>query len=152
MPEGASETRIKELELIVGRDPATAMYLPLAEQMRDTGRVEEAIRLCESRRNRPGRGVGDAIVLARCYLADGRLGDARAQYEVALALDRENVVALKALAGIIAHQGNPARAADLYRAVCRIDPGDLESQTALHQITSGEYADVCPADVEVGQG
>lgn len=152
MPEGASETRIKELELIVERDPATAMYLPLAERMRDNGRVEEAIRLCESRKNRPGHGVGDAIVLARCYLADGRLGEARAEFEAALALDRENVVALKALAGIFAHEGNPARAVDLYRAVCRIDPGDLESQTALHQITSGEYADVVPPDVVVGQG
>jgi tetratricopeptide (TPR) repeat protein len=152
MPEGASETRIKELELIVERDPATAMYLPLAERMRDNGRVEEAIRLCESRKNRPGHGVGDAIVLARCYLADGRLGEARAEFEAAVALDRENVVALKALAGIFAHQGNPARAVDLYRAVCRIDPGDLESQTALHQITSGEYADVQPPDVLVGQG
>jgi tetratricopeptide (TPR) repeat protein len=152
MPEGASETRIKELELIVERDPATAMYLPLAERMRDNGRVEEAIRLCESRKNRPGHGVGDAIVLARCYLADGRLGEARAEFEAALALDRENVVALKALAGIHSHQGSPARAVDLYRAVCRIDPGDLESQTALHQITSGEYADVVPPDVVVGQG
>jgi tetratricopeptide (TPR) repeat protein len=152
MPEGASETRIKELELIVERDPATAMYLPLAERMRDAGRVEEAIQLCESRKNRPGRGVGDAIVLARCYLADGRLSEARAEFEAALALDRENVVALKALAGLFAHQGNPSRAVDLYRAVCRIDPGDLESQTALHQITSGEYADVQPPDVVVGQG
>ncbi|HEV8128858.1 MAG TPA: tetratricopeptide repeat protein [Candidatus Eisenbacteria bacterium] len=152
MPEGASETRIKELELIVERDPATAMYLPLAERMRDAGRVEEAIQLCESRKNRPGRGVGDAIVLARCYLADGRLSEARAEFEAALALDRENVVALKALAGLFAHQGNPSRAMDLYRAVCRIDPGDLESQTALHQITSGEYADVQPPDVVVGQG
>lgn len=152
MPEGASETRTKELELIVERDPATAMYLPLAERMRDAGRVEEAIQLCESRKNRPGRGVGDAIVLARCYLADGRLSEARAEFEAALALDRENVVALKALAGLFAHQGNPSRAVDLYRAVCRIDPGDLESQTALHQITSGEYADVQPPDVVVGQG
>jgi tetratricopeptide (TPR) repeat protein len=152
MPEGASETRIKELELIVERDPATAMFLPLAERMRDAGRVEEAIQLCESRKNRPGRGVGDAIVLARCYLADGRLSEARAEFEAALVLDRENVVALKGLAGLFAHQGNPSRAVDLYRAVCRIDPGDLESQTALHQITSGEFADVQPPDVVVGQG
>src|SRR5262245_65593892 len=100
MPEGAAETRTKELELIVDRDPATALYLPLAERMRDAGRVEEAIRLCESRKNRPGRGVGDAIVLARCYLADGRLSEARAEFESALGLDRGKVVALEVLAGI----------------------------------------------------
>ncbi|MGE5179308.1 MAG: tetratricopeptide repeat protein [Bacteroidota bacterium] len=140
------------MEEIVERDPTTALYLPLAERLREEGRVEEAIRLCEARKNRPGHGVGDAIVLGRCYLADGRLNDARSEFEAALALDRENVSALKALAGILAHEGRHARAIDLYRAVCRVDSGDLESQTALHQITSGEYADVLPADVVVGQG
>lgn len=152
MPDQLAETRTRQLESIVEQDPSTALYLPLAERLREEGRVEEAIRLCESRQNRPGHGVGDAIVLGRCYLADGRLNQARAAFEAALALDRENVSALKALAGILAHEGRQARAVDLYRAVCRVDPGDLESQTALHQITSGEYADVCPADVVVGQG
>jgi len=152
MPDQLAETRTRRLEEIVERDPSTALYLPLAERLREEGRVEEAIRLCEARKNRPGHGVGDAIVLGRCYLADGRLNEARSEFEAALALDRENVSALKALAGILAHEGRHARSIDLYRAVCRVDPGDLESQTALHQITSGEYADVCPADVVVGQG
>jgi tetratricopeptide (TPR) repeat protein len=120
--------------------------------MREQGRVEEAIRLCESRRGRSGAGVGDRIVLGRCYLAAGRLNEAQAEFETALALDRENVSALKALAGILSHAGNHARAADLYRAVCRVDPGDLESQTALHQITSGEFPEVRPPDLVVGQG
>lgn len=152
MPDQLHETWTKELEALVERDPATALYLPLAERLREDGRVDEAIRLCEARKNRPGRGVGDAIVLGRCYLADGRLNEARSAFEAALALDRENVAALKALAGILAHEGRHAAAVDLYRAVCRVDSGDLESQTALHQITSGEYAEVCPADVVVGQG
>lgn len=152
MPDPLQENRTHELQSLVERDPATALYLPLAERLREEGRVEEAIRLCESRKNRPGRGVGDAIVLGRCYLADGRLSQARSAFEAALALDRENVAALKALAGILAHEGRHAAAVDLYRAVCRVDSGDLESQTALHQITSGEYAEVCPADVVVGQG
>lgn len=152
MPDQLAETRTKRLEEMVERDPSTALYLPLAERLREEGRVEEAIRLCEARQNRPGHGVGDAIVLGRCYLADGRLNEARSSFEAALALDRENVSALKALAGILAHEGRHARSVELYRAVCRVDPGDLESQTALQQITSGEYADVCPADVVVGQG
>ena len=89
------------LEEIVVRDPASALYLPLAERLLERGRTEEAIRLCEERRTRPGNGVGDRIVLGRAYLADGRLADAHAEFEAALELDRENVVALKALAGIL---------------------------------------------------
>ena len=140
------------LEEIVATNPTSALYLPLAERLLSRGQVAEAVRLCEERRARPGRGVGDHIVLGRCYLADGRLSDAREQFQAALALDRENVVALKSLAGILSHDGRHAEAADLYRAVCRVDAGDLESQSALHQITSGDYPEVRPPEVIVSQG
>jgi len=152
MSEDARYDSIALLERIATQDPSSPLYLPLAERMREQGRVEEAIRLCEGRRGRPGQGVGDHIVLARCYLAAGRLAEARAQFESAVQLDRENVVALKALAGILSHEGNHGAASDFYRAVCRIDPGDLESQTALHQITSGEFPEVRPPDLVVAQG
>ena len=152
MPEEVREERVRYLEETVRRDTATALYMPLAERWREQGRVEEAVRLCEERKNRPGSGVGDRIVLGRCYLADGRLQEARGEFEGALALDRENVVALKALAGILCHAGEHVPASDLYLAVCRIDPGDLESQTALHQITSGEFSEVRPPDIIVDSG
>ena len=152
MSEDASKDRTALLEAIVAKDPSSALYLPIAERMREQGRVEEAIRLCEERRGRPGQGVGDRIVLGRCYLAAGRLAEARSQFESAVALDRENVVALKALAGILSHEGRHSQAADYYRAVCRIDPGDLESQSALHQITSGEFPEARPPDLVVAQG
>ena len=152
MREHARQEAELPLEEIVAKDPASALYLDLAARLVELGRLEEAIQLCEERRNRPGHGVGDHIVLGRAYLADGRLNDALAELEAALALDRENVVALKALAGILSHQGKHEQAAGYYRAVCRIDPGDLESQTALHQITSGEFPEARPADVIIGQG
>src|SRR5688500_16377550 len=152
MSVDARADAVLPLEEIVARDPATALYLPLAERLTVQGRLDEAVRLCEERRTRPGRGVGDHIVLGRAYLAQGLLSQARAEFQAALALDRENVVALKALGGILSHQGNHEEAAGYYRAVCRVDPGDLESQTALHQITSGEYPEARPADVIVGQG
>jgi len=152
MSEDARYDSIALLERIATQDPSSPLYLPLAERMREQGRIEEAIRLCEERRGRSGEGVGDRIVLGRCYLAAGRLPEARAQFEGAVQLDRENVVALKALAGILSHEGNHGAASDFYRAVCRIDPGDLESQTALHQITSGEFPEVRPPDLVVAQG
>ena len=127
MPEDTRSDSIAMFERIVSQDPSSPLYLPLAERMREQGRVDQAIRLCEERRGRPGQGVGDHIVLGRCYLAAGRLTEARSQFETAVSLDRENVVALKALGGILSHQGQHGSASDFYRAVCRIDPGDLES-------------------------
>ena len=150
--DNVRQEAVPTLEEMAARDPSSAIYLPLAEKLRAEGRVEEAIRLCEERRTRPGRGVGDHIVLGRAYLADGQIDSAQVEFASALELDRENVVALKALAGILSHRGNEREAAAHYRAVCRVDPGDLESQTALHQITSGEYPEARPADIIVDQG
>jgi len=152
MGTGALHRESVSLEEIVEQDPTSALYLPHAERLLGRGMVAEATRLCEERHSRPGKGIGDHIVLGRCYLADGRLAEARVEFERALALDRENVVALKSLAGIFSHEGDHGAAADLYRAVCRVDPGDLESQSALHQITSGDYPEVRPPEVVVGQG
>src|SRR2546427_8055663 len=98
MSEDVSNDSTALLERIVSQDPSSPLYLPVAERMREQGRVEEAIRLCEERRGRPGHGVGDHIVLGRCYLAAGRLTEARAPFEAPLHLDRENLVAPKGLA------------------------------------------------------
>ena len=54
------------LEEIVEKDPSTALYLPVAEKMLARGQISEAIRLCEERRSRSGRGVCDHIVAGRC--------------------------------------------------------------------------------------
>ena len=45
------------LEDFVSTDPSTALYLPLAERLLSRGLVSDAVRLCEERRARPGRGV-----------------------------------------------------------------------------------------------
>src|SRR5512145_2229157 len=116
MSEDARTDSAAMLERIVSQDPASPLYLPLAERMREQGRLAEAIQLCESRSGRPGEGVGDHVVLGRCYLAAGQLEQALQRFEAALELDRENVSALKALAGIHSHAGAHAKAADLYRA------------------------------------
>ena len=76
------------VEAIIAKDPASALYLPYAERLIEDGRLEEAIALCEQRKRRPGRGVGDHIVLGRAYLADGQIGPARAEFKDALDLDR----------------------------------------------------------------
>ncbi|HYQ89066.1 MAG TPA: hypothetical protein VEU09_05495, partial [Candidatus Binatia bacterium] len=76
MSEDVNNDSTALLERIVSQDPTSPLYLPVAERMREQGRVEEAIRLCEERRGRPGQGVGDHVVLGRCYLAAGRLTEA----------------------------------------------------------------------------
>ena len=86
MRNDTRQEAILPLEEIVARDPATALYLQLAERLMERGRLDEAIQLCEDRRTRPGNGVGDRIVLGRAYLADGRLNEARSEFESAYTL------------------------------------------------------------------
>src|SRR6185503_7267726 len=96
------------VEAIIAKDPASALYLPYAERLIEDGRLEEAIALCEQRKRRPGRGVGDHIVLGRAYLADGQIGPARAEFKDALDLEILGVrLLLEEQALLFGREGRP---------------------------------------------
>jgi len=64
--------------------------------------------------------------LGSLYRSKGDYARATANYEAALALDSDDVVALTGL-GVIAHKtGNPAHAAEYYSRAARVQPSDAE--------------------------
>ena len=147
-----STSEIAKLESLWRENPQGLTFAPLAEAYRKMKEPQRALDvLAEGLARRPDY-IPASIVLGRCHLDLGDDAAAETAFSRVLELDGENVIALKALAGILSHDGQHGAAADFYRAVCRIDPGDLESQSALHQITSGEFPEVRPPDVVVAQG
>lgn len=71
--------------------------------------------------------------LERAYEAwlGGRLDEARRAYQQVLRNDGRNTDALLGLAAIAAREGQPERAADLYRRVLENDPGEVTAQAEL---------------------
>ncbi len=93
-------SEIEKLERRYAENPHGLTFAPLAEVHRKNGDVQRALELLKpGLQNHPDY-IPASIVLGRCHLDLGDLPSAETAFTHVLALDGENVIALKALADI----------------------------------------------------
>ncbi len=93
-------SEIEKLERRYADNPHGLTFAPLAEVHRKNGDVQRALELLKpGLQNHPDY-IPASIVLGRCHLDLGDLPSAETAFTHVLALDGENVIALKALADI----------------------------------------------------
>ncbi|HKU63312.1 MAG TPA: tetratricopeptide repeat protein [Gemmatimonadales bacterium] len=93
-------SEIEKLERRYAENPNGLTFAPLAEVHRKNGDVQRALDLLKpGLQNHPDY-IPASIVLGRCHLDRGDLPAAETAFTHVLALDGENVIALKALADI----------------------------------------------------
>src|SRR5687768_1510674 len=81
--------------------PGASGFARIAETLREEGRHEEAVALCqEGLRQNPGNVTGQ-LVLGKCFLDMDRLEEAREQLEGVLRLDPRCLSAMHLLARIM---------------------------------------------------
>src|SRR5687768_14758378 len=98
MPNSA---RIDELQKKFAENPRR-YFAPLADEYRKAGDAATAIEICRAHlAQQPGHMSGH-IVLGKALYENGSLDEAQQTFETALALDPENLIALRHL-GDIAH-------------------------------------------------
>jgi tetratricopeptide (TPR) repeat protein len=73
------------------------------------------------------RGAGDAVGEARRAAAGGRLDEARAAYERAIAASPDSAFLYRELGAVEAKAGHDARALELARQAASLDPGDARA-------------------------
>jgi tetratricopeptide (TPR) repeat protein len=131
-------TRLPLTRLIDSKTPeAAADALRLAEQARvrlDKGTTDEAIELCERAINESPRTVAPYVILARAYLAEGQVEQARDTLQKASALQPSaawlaEVVALNGV--ILESGGNRDAAGAAYRRALEIFAGNQTAREAL---------------------
>jgi tetratricopeptide (TPR) repeat protein len=138
------ESRIRELEKRVEREPGSRFFVPLAEEYRKAGRLPEAIQTLEKGLAVHGGYVAARIALARAHLEAGRIDDSVAAFSKALSEDPSNLVAAKALGDLHLSRGEPLEALKRYlryRAISgdrRMD--DLIQRLQAETSTGGETA------------
>ena len=121
----ASSARIDELRKKFDENPRR-YFAPLANEYRKAGDLEQAIFICqEYLPQQPGHMSGH-IVYGQALFELARFDEARAVFETALALDPENLIALRHL-GDIARQGGDLKGArSWYQRVLEADPRNEE--------------------------
>ena len=120
-----SSPRIDELKKKFDENPRR-YFAPLANEYRKFGDLEQAIQLCRAYLpQQPGHMSGH-IVFGQALFEAGKLEEARGVFEAALALDPENLIALRHLGDIARTGGDTPGARQWYQRVLDADPRNEE--------------------------
>jgi tetratricopeptide (TPR) repeat protein len=121
----ASYSRIDELEKKFAENERR-YFAPLANEYRKVGDVVRAIELCRAYLPQQPNHISGHIVFGQALYEAGELADSRTTFETALALDPENLIALRHLGDIARDTGELASAREWYVRVLEADPRNQE--------------------------
>src|SRR5688572_13793678 len=131
----ASSARIDELRKKFEENPRR-YFAPLANEYRKAGDIEEAVSICrEYLPQQPGHMSGH-IVYGQALYEARQYEEARTVFETALALDPENLIALRHLGDIALIVGDIDGARTWYGRVLEADPRNEEIQGQLNSLES----------------
>ena len=148
----AGTSRIDELRKKFDENPRR-YFAPLANEYRKIGDFEQAIFICqEFLPQQPGHMSGH-IVYGQALFESGRHDEARSVFETALALDPENLIALRHLGDIARAHGDVDTARAWYRRVLESDPRNDEIAGILASLdTDAPQTPVTPGAAGQGSG
>ena len=140
----AGPSRIDELRKKFDENPRR-YFAPLANEYRKIGDFEQAIFICqEFLPQQPGHMSGH-IVYGQALFESGRHDEARSVFETALALDPENLIALRHLGDIARAHGDNETARGWYRRVLESDPRNEEIAGILTALDTDDSSAHVPA-------
>lgn len=130
-----ANARLEELKARFDENPRR-YFAPYANELRKTGDFAQAVSICRSHLAvQPGH-VSGHIVLAQALNESGAIEEARAEFEVALELDPENLIALRAMGDMARAGGDAAVAREWYQRVLDADPRNEEIARTLRDMAA----------------
>src|SRR5688572_11078007 len=150
----AYSARIDELEKKFSEN-ARRYFAPLANEYRKAGDLDRAIEICRAHLpQQPGHMSGH-IVYGQALYESRQLDEAKTVFEAALALDPENLIALRHLGDIARDSSDPATARTWYLRVLDADPRNDEVAAMLAELDAqpaAETAGVPPQEADGASG
>lgn len=129
---------IEKLKEKVEKDLNSKLFVPLAEEYRKEGMLEEAISvLLGGLEKQPGY-MSARVSLGKIYLEKGMMDDARAQFESVINAIPDNLFAHKKLAEIYRDTGERDLAIKTFKTIIKLNPADEDAFTQLKDIESSE--------------
>jgi hypothetical protein len=127
-------SEIEKLERRYAENPQGLTFAPLAEVYRKNGEVQRALDLLGPGLELHPNYIPASIVLGRCHLDLGDVHAAERAFTHVLALDGENVIALKALADISERLLKFEDAERWLRTLLALDRSNHEAQEQLQRV------------------
>ncbi len=132
------EPNLAGLEKQVREDPKMRRFYELALEYEKSGKLDEAVALCEAGLERNATQWQARLLLAQLYVARNRLSEAKTMAERVLMVLPENVAANHLLADIYFTEGSREEALRHYRIVQLFEPGRAKVDDRIRMIEEGE--------------
>ncbi len=141
----ATTARIDDLRKKFDENPRR-YFAPLANEYRKAGDLEQAIAICRQHlADQPGHMSGH-IVYGQALFEHGEHAEAQAVFTAALALDPENLIALRLLGDIARDGGDYENARTWYQRVLDADPRNEDIQSQLKLVEEAHAQAVAAAE------
>jgi tetratricopeptide (TPR) repeat protein len=121
---------LKEIEKLkerVDKDPNSKLFVPLAEEYRKEGMLDEAISALMSGLERQPGYMSARVSLGKIFLEKGMADEARGEFENVIKSIPDNLYAHKKLAEIYRDMGKREMSLRSYRTVIKLNPLDEEA-------------------------
>jgi len=129
-----SSPRIDELRQKFHENPRR-YFAPLANEYRKAGDPEQAIAICRAHLAQQPAHMSGHVVYGQALFDAHRTDEAREVFQLALALDPENVIVLRHLGDIARQRGDVQEARSWYSRALDGDPHDSEIAAYLAELT-----------------
>ncbi|MFA6054815.1 MAG: tetratricopeptide repeat protein, partial [Thermodesulfovibrionales bacterium] len=125
---------IERLKEKISRDPNSKLFVPLAEEYKKAGMLDEAIEvLTGGLENQPGY-LSARVSLGKIFIDRGMPLEARTEFEKVIAAIPDNLYAHKKLAEIYKELGDKDKATKELRTVLKLNPLDDWAAASLSEI------------------
>ena len=128
---------IEKLKEKFEKDSNSKLFLPLAEEYRKEGMLDEAIEALQTGLEKHQAYTSARVLLGKIYLEKGMLPEARREFESVTASVPDNLFAHKKLAEIYRDTGEIDRAITTSKAILRLNPMDEETVNSLKALEAG---------------
>ena len=140
--------RLRELQDKFDENPRR-YFAPLANEYRKGGQPKRAIEICRAHlAQMPGHMSGQIVYGQSLYEA-GEFDEAREVFGRALALDPENLIALRSLGDMSLQAGNTSEARSWYKRLLDADPKDMAVIALVSEIDASADATPVAMSVEI---
>jgi tetratricopeptide (TPR) repeat protein len=129
---------IERLQQKIAKDPDSKLFVPLAEEYKKAGMVDEAINLLIQGLEKQPNYLSARVSLGKIYMGKGLLNEARDEFQKVIAIIPDNLYAHKKLAEIYQELGERDNAMKELHSVLNLNPTDewaVSSLSAIEQET-----------------
>ena len=141
---------IEKLKEKVNKDPNSKLFVPLAEEYKKEGLLDEAINvLLSGLEKQPGYSSA-RVSLGKIYLDKGMRAEATEEFEKVIKLIPDNLYAHKKLAEIYKDTGKTDQAVKSFRAVLKLNPMDEDVVSKLKELEGEAYPGETAVEEEAG--